>query len=54
MTMTLRKRVNWWRGKAKWKLVALQNWWQGYEFDPVRRCRICGHTTYERGHCNGG
>lgn len=24
---------------------AVQNWWKGYRFAPIQRCRWCDHTT---------
>lgn len=37
--------------KIKYLGWSLQNWWKGYKFGPVQRCRECSHTT--PGHLAG-
>lgn len=27
------------------RLWAVENWWKGYRFGPIQRCRWCDHTT---------
>lgn len=38
--LRLLRRLSW-----PMKRLAVVNWWHGYRFGPVRRCRFCDRTT---------
>jgi len=34
-----------WRVRKYWRCTL--NWFGGYQFAYVQRCRVCGHTAYD-------